>query len=91
VEFSVKFKDFEGGHLATGKWDFGDGAKAKGLKVTHKYKKTGKFHINGFFCTNTKVCLFGPRKIKITKKPRHHGGHHRHKVTVAAVPLRQAR
>jgi PKD domain-containing protein len=91
VEFSVKLKDFEGGHLASGKWDFGDGSKANGLKVTHKYKKTGKYHINGLFCTNTKVCLFGPRKITITKKKKHHGGHHHHKATVAAVPLRQAR
>jgi hypothetical protein len=88
VEFSVKFKDFEGGHLATGAWKFGDGAKANGLKVSHKYTKTGKYHVKLTACTNTKVCLFGNRVIKVTKKKKHH---HHHRVAVAAVPLHQAR
>ncbi len=82
VTFSVKFTDREGGHLQNASWNFGDGSKANGLKVDHRYTQKGKFTVNAVACTNTKICLFGKRTIKIKKKP--HRRHHR----VHAVALR---
>jgi len=45
VEFDgTKSYDADGDKL-TYKWDFGDGEKAEGVKVTHAYKKLGKYNV----------------------------------------------
>lgn len=80
VTFSVKLKDREGGGFGAALWTFGDGKKAKGKTVTHRYKKKGKYTVKTTVVSNTGLALFGSRKIKITKKRRHHRHH--------AIPVR---
>ncbi len=82
MTFSIKFRDREGGHLQSAAWTFGDGSKANGASVDHRYDQKGQYKVQTIACTNTKVCLFGNRTIKIKKKPRRH--HNR----VHAVALR---
>jgi hypothetical protein len=83
VNFSIKFKDREGGHLKSASWTFGDGASANGASVNHTFHSAGTFRVKTVGCTNTKLCLFGDRKIKIKKAGRRH-----RKAHPVAVPLR---
>jgi hypothetical protein len=79
VEFSAKMQDQEGGRLHSVLWNFGDGHKATGKKVTHAYKRTGKFTVRTLLTNNTGLSLFGSRKIKI--KPGG-SGHRAHNIAV---------
>jgi PKD domain-containing protein len=81
VEFSAKMQDQEGGRLHSVSWSFGDGHKATGKKVTHAYKRTGKYTVQTLLTNNTGLSLFGSRKIKI--KP----GGSRHRAHDVAVKL----
>jgi hypothetical protein len=68
VTFSARIRDMEGGHLHAVLWNFGDGHSAAGKRVTHTYRRPGKFKVSTLLTNNTGLSLFGVRKIKI--KPR---------------------
>ena len=45
VTFDARKSKEAGGKIASYSWKFGDGAKAKGRKVKHKFKKRGRYTV----------------------------------------------